>query len=511
MIRKATEADLDAVIKIYDELHDAEESGEIFVGWIRTIYPTRTTAEESLKRGDLFVLEDGTVLGAGIINQNQVDSYEKGTWQYKTEKEYLCIRDDEEKGFTAEEFKKASAEGWEKQYQYKVGRRKVYMPPSAAEKEGYKRADKHPKATRFGRQNPVSAQWNSEEQLTTWRAQWADAVNRALEKAQVQDRVDHRSHAERGIDEQPTVHEGVSARIMEQKGIRAERSELNRQIKADNKALRELRDTISRLMKAAKEKLNIPAIAEALVELRTSILHNLYRLTRAGEMLEEAKRDIATYESSVKRYYEIGGEIKRAKEDMKVKTDEKRKKQEKQSVFSKAAEKVTTLLSDVQEENLAERIEELRSERKAILSRHGLNDKDEMKILKHNLGVWKKNKSTLEEVSGKWKKQVTADTDKYYELRAGVPEVRLMELDTKCAEIYQASKYDRRDTLQAAYKGKEFDHDMYWNLEKHVEKTLMINTTREKHVYKRLQEDKIRLESNRHISKQKRRKNEIEL
>ena len=45
MIRKATEADLDAVIKIYDELHDAEESGEISVGWIRTIYPTRTTAE----------------------------------------------------------------------------------------------------------------------------------------------------------------------------------------------------------------------------------------------------------------------------------------------------------------------------------------------------------------------------------------------------------------------------------------------------------------------------------
>ena len=91
MIRKATEADLDAVIKIYDELHDAEESGEISVGWIRTIYPTRTTAEESLKRGDLFVLEDGTVLGAGIINQNQVDFYEKGAWEYKTEDNDVCV------------------------------------------------------------------------------------------------------------------------------------------------------------------------------------------------------------------------------------------------------------------------------------------------------------------------------------------------------------------------------------------------------------------------------------
>ena len=31
---------------------------------------------------------------------------ENGTWQYKTEKEYLCIKDGEEKGFTASEFKK---------------------------------------------------------------------------------------------------------------------------------------------------------------------------------------------------------------------------------------------------------------------------------------------------------------------------------------------------------------------------------------------------------------------
>ena len=91
MIRKATAADIDAVVKIYDELHDAEESGQISVGWIRTIYPTRKTAEESLERGDLFVLEDGAVLGAGIINQTQVDSYEKGAWEYAAEDKDVCV------------------------------------------------------------------------------------------------------------------------------------------------------------------------------------------------------------------------------------------------------------------------------------------------------------------------------------------------------------------------------------------------------------------------------------
>ena len=78
-------------------------------------------------------------------------------WQYKTEKEYLCVRDGEEKGFTAAEFREAKNEGWEKQYPYKVGKKKVYMTPSAAEAQGYERASKYPKSTKFGRQNPITA------------------------------------------------------------------------------------------------------------------------------------------------------------------------------------------------------------------------------------------------------------------------------------------------------------------------------------------------------------------
>ena len=52
---------------------------------------------------------------------------EQRRWQYKTEKEYLCVRNGEEKGFTAAEFKSAQNEGWEKQYPYKIGKKKVYM------------------------------------------------------------------------------------------------------------------------------------------------------------------------------------------------------------------------------------------------------------------------------------------------------------------------------------------------------------------------------------------------
>ena len=87
----------------------------------------------------------------------------------------------------------------------KVGKKKVYMTPSAAETQGLVRADKHPKSTRYGRQNPISERWNSEEQLAAWRAAWADVSNRYLERAGREERIDHRSNAARGLDEIPIM------------------------------------------------------------------------------------------------------------------------------------------------------------------------------------------------------------------------------------------------------------------------------------------------------------------
>ena len=144
---------------------------------------------------------------------------ENGTWQYKTEKEYLCIKNGEEKGFTATEFKAAQKDGWEKQYRYKVGKKKVYMTASVAQEKGYDRIDKHPKSSRYGRQNPISEQWNSDEQLCIWRANWADTVNEMLARNQINASIDHRSFADQGITEQPTIHEGYIAQNMEKKDM----------------------------------------------------------------------------------------------------------------------------------------------------------------------------------------------------------------------------------------------------------------------------------------------------
>ena len=88
-IRRAALFDLNGVSAVYEEIHDAEAAGKLTTGWIRGVYPTRTTAEEALQRGDLFVLEeDNHILGAALINQIQVDVYKDAPWKYDGE---VCV------------------------------------------------------------------------------------------------------------------------------------------------------------------------------------------------------------------------------------------------------------------------------------------------------------------------------------------------------------------------------------------------------------------------------------
>ena len=91
-IRKAVRTDLDAVERMYDEVHDAQERGELVTGWIRGIYPVRATAEAALERDDLFVMEeDGRLLGCAVINRLQVDAYEGAPWEYEADPSQVCV------------------------------------------------------------------------------------------------------------------------------------------------------------------------------------------------------------------------------------------------------------------------------------------------------------------------------------------------------------------------------------------------------------------------------------
>ena len=77
---------------------------------------------------------------------------------------------------------------------------------------------------------PKARDWNDRALLGEWRAGWADRLNDALEHAGREERVDHRSLADQGLDRLPTIHEGPNVREMEARGIPTERGDWNRAV-----------------------------------------------------------------------------------------------------------------------------------------------------------------------------------------------------------------------------------------------------------------------------------------
>ena len=96
--------------------------------------------------------------------------------------------------------------------------------------------------------------WNRRENAEKWRAAWAAYTNRVLEAAGRPERIDHRSYKRQGVDKIPTVHMGPAASQMERRGIVTEKGNINREIAADNKLLKEIKARITRLYNWSKEQ-----------------------------------------------------------------------------------------------------------------------------------------------------------------------------------------------------------------------------------------------------------------
>ncbi|MEK4444361.1 MULTISPECIES: MobQ family relaxase, partial [unclassified Niallia] len=76
--------------------------------------------------------------------------------------------------------------------------------------------------------------WNKKELLEQWREQWSEHANKALKKENIQERITHQSHEDRGLEILPTVHLGHVASDMEKKGIETDRGTINREVKQHN-------------------------------------------------------------------------------------------------------------------------------------------------------------------------------------------------------------------------------------------------------------------------------------
>ena len=368
---------------------------------------------------------------------------EHGKWQAKTQKEYLCKRGEEECGFTADEFKVAKTQGWEKQYMYQFGEKKEYLTPFEAEKiEGCVRTSKTPKSTRYGRQNPLTELWNSEEQIFAWRKSWEIIVNEEQERHGIADRVDCRSHAARGLTEQPTVHEGYHARKLESMGIVSDRCELNRQIREDNKLLRELKKQVQKLMKAVKK--SIPAIASVLESLRDHMVLIQYQL-----IVNTSQQEAVTSQKEI--LSGILDEYKKVRAELKAKAAEKKELVAEQKNCgihfiraSKPGEQIAALTEDM---------EELKFRKSQLLSRLNCQDSGivsqdkKVKEMDTFLGKLEQQHITLSE-------QKENDKQKFLEIRNGIATENRDAVMAELEAIRPDGKVGLVQKLYAVYKDK---------------------------------------------------------
>ena len=363
---------------------------------------------------------------------------ERGKWQYKTEKEYLCMRNGEERGFTAAEFKSAQNDGWEKQYPYKVGKKKVYMTPSAAEAQELIRADKHPKSTRYGRQNPISERWNSEEQLVSWRVAWADVTNRYLESAGREERIDHRSNAARGLDEIPTIHEGVTVQALERKGIVSDRCEMNRQIRADNALLRELKAEIKKL--AALVARTVPAIAEGLEKLRSRVLIFCYQLSHIRNGKSHIQKSLAVWKPELERYTGLVQQIKEKSKERKTLVAEKKAL----PIYHVKRHKALA----VRIAELTEDLEELRSEKALLFQKLEYAEDAGAEEFRKDIATMEAGLKKLEAQEQRYSAELDKALAEYAALKA-----QASDLDS--VELYQARQVLRPAQEKAAERQLE--------------------------------------------------------
>lgn len=378
---------------------------------------------------------------------------DKGKWQYKTEKEYLCKRNGEEKGFTAAEFLRVKAQGWEKQYQYYVGKKKVYMPPSEAERHGYERANKYPKSTKYGRQNPITARWNSDEQLLTWRENWAQTTNKYLDEANRSDaHIDHRSHAARGIDEQPTIHEGYVAQAMERRGLIADRCEINRQIKADNALLRELKAAFAKISQAVKN--TVPTLAEAMESLREKVIVISYHIlhTKIG------KRNITDYVKELKSNYDSYKGI--------VKQIAAKKKQQKELQNQKKSTpviKVITLRELARRiAELTEEIEELKSEKARLLTAMERTDDKDVSTVNDSIDRMKSALTELDKREEKYTAELNTALQQYAEYKEQAKDFSVGEFGKARLDIRPDKERNALNQISDSY-GEHFFRSTFFS------------------------------------------------
>ena len=194
---------------------------------------------------------------------------------------------------------------------------------------------------------------NSSKTVNEWRKDFAELTNRHLEKHGFDQRIDHRSHAERGIDLEPTIHEGSKVTELRRQGINTEISVSNDLIRARN-----------------AEKQQSPQIINGLdheIALSEKILGGLQLLERTQKAKDQHEIEFkATKQAHTATKEKIQPEQPKTQENRLERKTEPPKTIEKPSL--NATQQFNLLMNKLAHQKQQEIVAKLRSEMKVLKS-----------------------------------------------------------------------------------------------------------------------------------------------
>ncbi len=253
-----------------------------------------------------------------------------------------------------------------------------------------------------------------------------------------------------GLGEQPTIHEGDTARIIEQKGVTSERCEINRQIKADNKLLRELKKQYAKLVETVKH--TVASVSKVFETLRKNMICYRYNIEATSFWKFAKKAEVSALKSKSDKHLKLYTELQeKVAERTKLKAE--LDKIPKLQIFKRSE-----LMGEIN--TLSEQIEDLKSEKSILLDELGCADDRDIAKINDRIYDITEALAKMARHTDNCKDGIKNALQKFDELYMQTADMDGMELIEERLRIRPQAEQEAKTELKTAYKDN-FSRDTF--------------------------------------------------
>jgi len=283
-VEKRSDAQLarEVEVALPNELTNAQQ-----IECVRSYIKDNFTSKGMIADWALHDKGDGNPHAHIMLSVREIDENEK--WTSKQKSVFANARDDKGRPIYDPSKPSYDPEDKDNTSQYRI--------PVLDENGNQKTRERKGKGTEYlwERISIPANDWNDHKKAEEWRKSWAEHCNRYLAP---ENKIDYRSYKRQGLDIEPTIHEGFTARQIEKRGGISDRCKNNRSIKELNLLRKKIKQTADEL-------------TSFIVQRARDIYGRIRKLERYFGNAEKAGRDGGNAGKTTGRNRDFGTEVYR--------------------------------------------------------------------------------------------------------------------------------------------------------------------------------------------------------